>query len=178
MPLSKGCIQIYTGNGKGKTTAAFGLAMRAAGRGLKVFIIQFLKSSETGELISAQKLQPNLQVFRFEKPRNFFWLLNDDEKLEVKQEISLAFGFVRKSIETAACDVLILDEIMGALKNNLLSPEDLASALKQKPETMEIVLTGRDVPAIIAEQANLITEMKDIKHYFEQGIPARIGIEM
>lgn len=175
--LKKGYIQVYTGNGKGKTTAAVGLAVRAAGNGLRVFMVQFLKSSHTGELESAKKLEPNFQIFRFEKKRGFFWTLNDEQKAELKVEIQEAFRFCSEALGENRCDVLIMDEIMGALSNNLVSKEQLLELLDRKPENVEIILTGRNVPQEIIDKADLVTEMKDIKHYFSKGVPAREGIE-
>lgn len=177
MSLKKGYIQVYTGNGKGKTTAAVGLAVRAAGDGLKVYMVQFLKGGKSGELESAKKLSPNFQIFRFEKPRGFFWTLNDEEKRELKSEIDNAIEFCFSSLKSGECDILIMDEIMGALANNLVSEETLLKLLKGKPDNVEIILTGRNVPQSILNEANLVTEMKDIKHYFNEGVPAREGIE-
>lgn len=175
--LTKGCIQVYTGDGKGKTTAAIGQGVRAAGNELKVYMVQFLKGSETGELKSIEKLAPYFKIFRFEKKRGFFWTLSDEEKAELKKEIEEAFEFCKKVLKDKECDVLILDEIMGVLHNKLLSIEEVVKFLKSKPEDMEIILTGRNVPGEILEIADLVTEMKEIKHYFEKGVPARRGIE-
>lgn len=175
--LTKGCIQVYTGDGKGKTTAAIGQGVRAAGNELRVYMVQFLKGSETGELKSIEKLDPYFKIFRFEKKRGFFWTLSDEEKAELKKEIEEAFEFCKKVLKNKECDVLILDEIMGVLYNKLLSVEEVVEFLKSKPEGMEIILTGRNVPKEIMEIADLVTEMKEIKHYFEKGVPARKGIE-
>ncbi|CCC58120.1 MULTISPECIES: cob(I)yrinic acid a,c-diamide adenosyltransferase [Caloramator] len=175
--LTKGCIQVYTGDGKGKTTAAIGQGVRAAGNELRVYMVQFLKGSETGELKSIEKLDPYFKIFRFEKKRGFFWTLSDEEKAELKKEIEEAFEFCKKVLKNKECDVLILDEIMGVLHNKLLSVEEVVEFLKSKPEDMEIILTGRNVPKEIMEIADLVTEMKEIKHYFEKGVPARKGIE-
>ncbi|KRQ87225.1 Cob(I)yrinic acid a,c-diamide adenosyltransferase [Caloramator mitchellensis] len=175
--LSQGCIQVYTGNGKGKTTAAIGQGVRAAGDELKVYMVQFLKGSETGELKSIAKLEPYFKIFRFEKKRGFFWTLSDEEKAELKKEIEKAFEFCKEVLKNKECDMLILDEIMGVLHNKLLTVEEVVEFLKSKPEDIEIIMTGRNVPNEIQEIADLITEMKDIKHYFEKGIPARKGIE-
>jgi cob(I)alamin adenosyltransferase len=175
--LKKGCVQVYTGNGKGKTTAAVGLAVRAAGDGFKVYMVQFLKSSQTGELESAKKLEPNFQIFRFEKRRGFFWTLNDEEKEELKKEVQQAYEFCFKALKEKQCNILIMDEIMGAISNNLVTKEQIVELLEARPENIEVILTGRNVPQEIADRADLITEMKEVKHYFSQGIPAREGIE-
>jgi cob(I)alamin adenosyltransferase len=175
--LKRGYVQIYTGNGKGKTTAAVGQAVRAAGNEFNVYMVQFLKGSNTGELKSAEKLAPYFNIFRFEKKRGFFWTLNDEEKNELKAEIQKAYEFCSTVFKERKCDILIMDEVMGALHNNLITKEQLVQLIDLKPENMELILTGRDVPTEIAEKADLITEMKDIKHYFDKGVPAREGIE-
>lgn len=175
--MERGYVQVYTGNGKGKTTAAFGLAIRAVGDGMKVYIVQFLKTSPTGEVEAIKKLGDNIKVFRFEKKRGFFWTLNDEEKTELKKEVQKAYEFVQQVIENEKCDILILDEIMGAITNKLLTETQVLELIEKKPLTMELVLTGRNVPEAIAKKADLITEMKDIKHYMNEGVSARKGIE-
>lgn len=175
--LSKGYIQIYTGDGKGKTTAAVGLATRAAGNEYMVTMVQFLKGGATGELHSAKRLHPYFNIYRFEKPRGFFWTLNEEQKAELKEEIQEAYNFCLKQLEDKSCDILIMDEVMGALSNKLLTEEQILHLMDKKPEDIELVMTGRNVPERIIEKANLVTEMKDIKHYFNEGVPARKGIE-
>lgn len=175
--LNKGYVQIYTGNGKGKTTAAVGLGVRAAGDGFNVYMVQFLKGGSTGELNSIKKLEPNFKLFRFEKPRGFFWTLTNEEKEELKNEIGEAFNFCYTAAKEKKCDVLIMDEIMGAISNKLVTEDDVIELINNKDENVEIILTGRNVPEKLAGNANLITEMKDIKHYFNEGVPARKGIE-
>jgi cob(I)alamin adenosyltransferase len=175
--LKKGYVQIYTGNGKGKTTAAVGLATRAAGNEYMVTMVQFLKGGATGELISAKRLQPYFNIYRFEKPRGFFWTLNDAEKEELKEEIQEAYRFCLKQLEEKACDILIMDEVMGALSNKLITEDQLIELIDKKPEDIELIMTGRNVPERIIEKANLVTEMKEIKHYYTEGVPARKGIE-
>lgn len=175
--LNKGYIQIYTGNGKGKTTAAVGLATRAAGNKFRVCMVQFLKSGVTGELESAKLMAPYFTIHRFERPRGFFWTLNDQEKLELKEDIQEAYKFCIKQLEEGNCDILIMDEIMGTLSNGLITEEQLIELIDKKPDDVELIMTGRNVPESIMQRANLVTEMKDIKHYFNEGVPARKGIE-
>ena len=175
--LEKGYVQIYTGNGKGKTTAALGLAFRAVGDGMKVVMVQFLKSNKTGELNSAQIHSSNFQIHRFEKRRGFVWTLNETERLELKGEIQEAFSFVKAVVRERKCDILILDEIMAAMYNNFLEISEVLELINNKPEDMEIILTGRNAPKELIERADLVTEMKDIKHYYEKGVVAREGIE-
>ncbi len=175
--LNKGYIQIYTGNGKGKTTAAVGLATRAAGNKFRVCMVQFLKGGFTGELESAKLMAPYFTIHRFEKPRGFFYTLNDEEKAELKEEIQEAYRFCLKQLEEENCDILIMDEIMGTLSNDLITEKQLLELMDKKPENIELIMTGRNVPEAIMNKANLVTEMKDLKHYFNEGVPARKGIE-
>jgi cob(I)alamin adenosyltransferase len=175
--LNRGYIQIYTGDGKGKTTAAIGQGVRAAGRRLKVQMIQFLKSSSSGELESLELLKPYFEVFRFERKHGFFWTLSENEKKEVKEDVQKAYFHILDVVRNKDCDVLILDEIMGALSNKLITEEQIVAIIDLKPQSMEIIMTGRNAPEAIIEKADLVTEMKLIKHYFQEGVAAREGIE-
>lgn len=177
MKLEKGLVQVYTGEGKGKTTAAIGQGIRAYGNGLKVYMLQFLKGGKTGELKTIDELGDNFKIFRFEKPKDFTWNLTDEEKEELRLEIREGYNFVLDVVKENKCDVLIIDEVMAVLSNNFLSVEEVIHIIDNKPETMELILTGRNVPKEIIEKSNLVTEMKCIKHYFSEGVPAREGIE-
>ncbi|WP_300347238.1 cob(I)yrinic acid a,c-diamide adenosyltransferase [Clostridium sp.] len=174
--LKEGYVQVYTGNGKGKTTAAMGLAFRAAGDGMEVKIVQFLKSWKTGELEAASKF-PNLEIYRFEKVKGFTWELNEEELSQLKKEVRGAFDFVKKLIENRECDILILDEIMAAISTGFIECNEVLDLINSKPIDMELILTGRNVPDKILERADLVTEMKEIKHYYKKGVNAREGIE-
>ena len=175
--LQKGYVAVYTGDGKGKTTAAVGQAVRSAGNGLKVYMVQFLKTDNTGELETAKNIGENFKIFRFQKQEGFFWTLNEEEKEIVRREVNKALEFVKGVIDNNRCDVLILDEIMGVIKNNLIKTDQVIELIDKKPETMELILTGRDAPESIIDKADLVTEMKKIKHYIEKGVYAREGIE-
>lgn len=175
--LKKGYIQIYTGNGKGKTTAAVGLGVRAAGSRLKVVMVQFLKGGHTGELESAALLEPYFKIVRFEKTRGFFWNLNEAEKNELRKEIGEAYDFCLSIMKEQKCDILILDEIMGTLGNGLISEEQVLHLMDIKPDNMELIMTGRNAPGKIIDKADLVTEMTPIKHYIDKGIAGRKGIE-
>jgi len=172
--LPTGLVQVYTGNGKGKTSAAFGLALRAIGRGLKVYIIQFIKGGfDYGELYAIKKL-PNLKLEAFghgkfitEKPPQ------DDDIKSAKEALDLA----REIIKKGEFDIVILDEINVALTLELVKIQDVIDLVKEKPEHVEMVLTGRNAPKEIVEVADLVTEMREIKHPFKKGIPSRRGIE-
>jgi len=175
--LEKGYVQVYTGNGKGKTTAAVGQAIRAVGNGLKVYMLQFLKTEPTGELEIAKLIGDKFQVFRFESKKGFYWTLNEEEKKILKSEIDKAYNFAMKVINNSSCDVFILDEIMGVLSNKLLTEEQVIELIDKKPINMELILTGRNVPDPIKNKADLVTEMKEIKHYMQKGVYVREGIE-
>lgn len=177
MKLEQGLVQVYTGEGKGKTTAAIGQGIRAYGNGLKVYMIQFLKSGKTGELTTIEELGENFKIFRFEKPKDFTWNLNEEELEELRLEIRDGYKFILDVIKENKCDLLIIDEVMAVLSNKFLSVEDVLYIIDNKPKNMEVILTGRNVPSEIIEKSNLVTEMKCIKHYYNEGIPAREGIE-
>lgn len=172
----QGLIHIYTGDGKGKTTASLGLGIRAAGRSFKVVMVQFLKSSVTGEMNIIEKLD-NFEVHRFERPRGFFWTLDEKQKAELKEDIDKAMHFVEQRLILGDCDMLILDEVMGAIKNELIDTDSFVQLLKAKNPNMEVVLTGRNAPAELIEIADYVSEIHAVKHPFEKGIPARTGIE-
>lgn len=168
-------IHIYTGDGKGKTTAALGLGLRAAGSGFSVCMIQFLKDDPTGELKAIQKL-PNFRVFRFQKKtKGFFCNMTDEEKEIAKVETEKALSFAEKLLENRGCDVLILDEIIVCLSCGLISQERLLTLLQSK--NAEIILTGRNAPESIKNAADYVSEIRAEKHPFDSGCPARQGIE-
>lgn len=177
MGLEKGLIQVYTGDGKGKTTAALGQAVRAVGEGLKVYMVQFLKTDDTGELNTVKKLHPDFQIFRFERKRGFFWTLNESEKAELREDVDKAIDFCKEVMDNNECDILILDEIMAVMTNGIVPVGIVVNMLESKPANMEIILTGRNAPPEISDIADLVTEMKEVKHYFRKGIPQRKGIE-
>ncbi|MEQ8156325.1 MAG: cob(I)yrinic acid a,c-diamide adenosyltransferase [Clostridiaceae bacterium] len=177
MGLEKGMVQIYTGEGKGKSTAAIGQGIRSAGNGLKVIMIQFLKSRETGELKILEKLNDNFKVIRMETSKGFFWNMSEEEKEVLKNEVQQELRYAAQTLKNDECDVLILDEIFGALKNKLISEEEILNLLEGKNSDTEVILTGRNAPERIIEKADLVTEMKNIKHYYTNGVMARKGIE-
>lgn len=174
--MKRGLIEIYTGDGKGKTTAAVGLCVRALGRGFKVYMVQFLKGRDTGEL-HILKDYKNFKVFRFQTSDKFFWQMTEEEKTELRIEMKKAYELIENVLKNNECDLLILDEIMGVIHNNIYSIDDVLKLMDEKPDTIEMVMTGRNAPEAIIDKADLVTEMKLIKHPFEKGIPARYGIE-
>jgi cob(I)alamin adenosyltransferase len=171
--MMKGYIQVYTGDGKGKTTAAIGLAMRAVGAGLKVFIGQFVKGMYYSELKSLSQLSPQLVIKQFGR-ENFVHNKPSEEDLRAA---NAGYEEVRSLIKNGEYDLVILDEANIAVYFNLLTVDDLLLLIKEKPESVEIVFTGRNADPRLVEKADLVTEMKDVKHYYENGVSARDGIE-
>ena len=175
MKLSKGCIQVYTGNGKGKTTAALGLALRAAGRDLMVFMIQFMKGGGPyGEHIAASRFSPNLTIVPTGREG---WVNRDNPDPEDKRLAAEALQTARDALTGGKYDLVILDEINGAVFFGLVSVDEVLSLMKMKPENVELVLTGRNADEKVIEAADLVTEMREIKHYYKAGITSRTGIE-
>ena len=175
MALEQGCIQVYTGNGKGKTTAALGLALRAVGRGLTVCMFQFIKGGGNyGEHLAAEKLAPLLTIIQSGRPG---WVNTKDitEDRLVAQE---AFATAKTLLTSGKFDLFICDEINGAVSFGLIDIDQVLELINDKPKKTELVLTGRNADERIIEAADLVTEMCEIKHYYKAGVPARIGIEM
>lgn len=175
--MEKGLVQVYCGEGKGKTTAAIGLGVRAIGGHLKVIMIQFLKNDDTGECKTLKGLEPAFKVFHFEKERGFTWTLSNEEKAELKIEIQTALKFAKKVMDTRECDVLILDEILNVITTGFITEEEVLALVEEKPEELELVLTGRYVPDQIAQKAHYISKIDPIKHPMSEGVGAREGIE-
>ncbi len=171
----KGYIQVYTGNGKGKTTAALGLALRAAGRGLRTFIGQFLKAQPTGEIEAVKKLAPLITVEQFGRAG----FIQVSEELE-EADLELAARGLRRSgqaMRSGEFRIVVLDEINTAVHFKLLPEADVLELMAKKPDDVELILTGRYAPESFLERADLVTEMKPLKHYYDRGIRAREGIE-
>lgn len=170
----KGCIHIYCGDGKGKTSAALGLAVRAAGRGRKVLIVRFLKTEDSGELPVLRNI-PGISVVPCDRTFGFTFRMTEKEK----EEATLYFT---ERLQ-AACDqahlydVLILDELMASLSTGMVKEADVLSFLRHKPEHLEVVMTGRDPSEALLEEADYVSEIRMVKHPFAAGIPAREGIE-
>jgi cob(I)alamin adenosyltransferase len=174
--MEKGLIQVYTGNGKGKTTAALGLGLRAVGHGLKVLIIQFMKGNfKYGELESARKLSPYLTIIPM--GRETFVSKSHPDPAD-SQRAQEGFSLAKKAIKNREFDIVILDEINMAVDYGLIPLCDLIQLIDSKPESVELILTGRNAKPEIMDKADLVTEMVDRKHYYDKGIPARKGIEI
>jgi len=172
--LERGLVQVYTGDGKGKTSAAFGLALRASGRGLKVYVIQFIKGGfDYGELHAIDRL-PNLELKAFGRGRFVMEKPPLDEDVHTASE---ALAFAERIIKEGEHDLVILDEINVAVDLGLISLEKVLKMIGKRPEHVELVLTGRHAPTEIIEVADLVTEMREVKHPYCKGVPAREGIE-
>lgn len=171
-----GLIHIYCGDGKGKTTAAVGLAVRCAGRGNKVLMVQFLKSRDSGELYSLVKL-PDIEVMRGKESKKFTFQMNEEEKHALLIEHNKMFEQVLAKIKNGGYSLLILDEVIGALNAKVFEMPKLIEFLRHKPENLEVVLTGRNPAPELVEIADYVSEMRKVKHPMDKGIMAREGIE-
>jgi len=172
--LEKGLTQVYTGDGKGKTSAAFGLALRAVGRSLKVYVIQFIKGGfDYGELYIVKRL-PNLKLEAFGRGRFVTEVPPTKEDVKLAKE---ALALAREVVSGGEYDVVILDEINVALSLKLIGVDEVTDLIRDKPDHVELVLTGRDAPPEVVELADLVTEMREIKHPYTKGTPPRKGIE-
>lgn len=173
--LERGCTQVYTGNGKGKTTASLGLALRAVGRGLRVCVFQFIKGGGPyGEHLIAEKLAPLFTIIQTGRPG---WV-NTSDIGEDRRVAQNALEQARSLLSSEEYDLVILDEINGAVGFGLVDVEQVLELISLKPDHVELVLTGRNAHERIIEAADLVTEMREIKHYYKAGVPARTGIEM
>lgn len=167
---NKGYIQVYTGDGKGKTTAALGLVIRALGAGLSVHVIQFIKSMEYSELNTLRKLGVPVHQFG----RGCF--IRGEPSSEDREIASRGLSFARELMNTDL-DLLVLDEINVAMALGLLKTEDVLEVVRAKPEGMELICTGRGAPPELIEMADLVTEIVSVRHYYDSGVEARDGIE-
>ncbi len=177
MPMQAGYLQVYTGDGKGKTTAALGLALRAVGRGLKVVFFQFLKGTPSGELTGALRLGGDLRIIRLAETEKFVGAMSEGEKALLGKSLGEELGQVRTVIEKELCDIIVLDEIMAVIHAGLLTVGEVCALIDSRPPGMEMVLTGRAAPRVIIDRADLVTEMRPVKHYMDAGVRARRGIE-
>jgi cob(I)alamin adenosyltransferase len=172
--LAPGIIQIYTGEGKGKTTSALGLALLAVGQGLKVYIVQFLKGRETGESRAAARLSPDLTLRFFGRPGFVRLPSPTAEDLALVRE---GWNLARQVIEAGEHDIVILDEIIRVLAHGFLPLNEVLEVLSQRPPRVGVVLTGRQAAPELVAIADQVTEMHLIKHYYQAGVKARRGIE-
>ena len=171
--LTQGLVQVYTGNGKGKTTAAFGLALRASGAGLRVFIMQFIKKHKCSEHKALERLSDLITIEQ--SGRGF--ILNRKPNAADIEAAQQGLNSVKKIILSRNYDLIILDEANVAVNRGLISLEDLIEVMNMKPLNTELVITGRYADEKVIARADLVTEMKELKHYAGKGIKARVGIE-
>lgn len=171
--LSEGYVQVYTGDGKGKTTAALGLALRAAGHGLHTYIGQFMKGQRYGEL-DAVRDNPFITLEQYGDPR---CIHREDVTAEHKSQAQQGLAKVRQAMLSDHYDLVVLDEVNVSIWFGLLTAEEVLSLLNEKPGHVEVILTGRRAPQRLIDRADLVTEMREVKHYYRQGISARVGIE-
>jgi len=171
----KGLIQVYTGNGKGKTTAALGLALRAVGHRFKVLVIQFLKGGMVyGELRSAKKLSPYLTIVPM--GREHFVNKKNPHPID-RRWAKKGWDLAKRSVQSRKYQMVILDEINVAVEYGMVPVKELLALMKGKPKNVELVLTGRWAKSEVLRRADLVTEMREKKHYYQKGIESRVGIE-
>jgi cob(I)alamin adenosyltransferase len=175
MKLQKGYIQVYTGKGKGKTTAALGQALRAAGRGLRTLIVMLMKDFAYGELKSLNQWNQWIRLEQYGNDRFVFRKQPPGD--EDIQAAKLAIKRAREAMVSGRYDLVILDEVCVAVHFGLLETREVISLLEEKPLTVELILTGRYCPDELIARADLVTEMFEIKHYYQNGVIARKGIE-
>lgn len=173
--MGKGLMHVYCGDGKGKTTAAIGLAVRAAGCGKRVVFAQFMKGNDSGE-IEAMKKNSNIEIIRNNRNYGFFHRMSEADKQEITLEHNRILDKVMERIG-GGCDMLVMDELTYPYAYGLIDKERVKMLIYDKPEEMELVITGRDPGELFMETADYITEMKCVRHPFWKGIEARRGVE-
>jgi cob(I)alamin adenosyltransferase len=171
----RGLVIVLTGDGKGKTTAALGMAMRAVGRGMRVAMVQFIKARRTGEHEAAARLGPDLEVHL--AGRGFVPPVGQGPVEEHRQAAREALQRVRQFLRAGRHGLVIADEVLMAVHLGLLEPNDVVGLLEDRPAPVHLVLTGRGAPPEVIERADLVTEMRPVKHPFDRGVEAQPGIE-
>lgn len=173
----KGYVHIYMGEGKGKTTCALGLAFRSIGAGFKVMMVQFLKNWHTSELDSIKLLGDKFQIYRIESKKSFTYNLNEEQLKLLREEIKVEFSRAKEFINSDEYDLIILDEALGAIQGGFIDEDDIIDLIQNKPERLELVLTGRNASQRLIDNAQLVSRIDKVKHYYDEGILARAGIE-
>ncbi len=173
--IGTGYVQIYTGDGKGKTTAALGLALRAAGNGLKTRIVQFMKGQHYCELDAVKMLQGLVEIEQFGHPE--FCRITGEPDVQDIERAQAALRRLKNLMDKRACDILIADEMITSCLFKLIAEDDILELIRRKPDGMELILTGRGASARVIEAADLVTEMREVRHYYTKGVQARKGIE-
>lgn len=175
--MKKTCIHIYCGDGKGKSTAAMGLTIRAAGSGRKVVLTQFLKNGSSSEFQILKEL-PQVRIICCTKSFGFIWKMSEEQKAEARKAYTELFEQATRAAVEEEAFLLVMDEFMSAYNLGMIDREKALKFLREKPENLEVVLTGRDPAPELVELADYVSEIQKRKHPFDQGIPARKGIEM
>lgn len=171
--MEKGYVQVYTGNGKGKTTAAFGLSLRAAGAGFKVYIAQFMKQGEYSELKALARFDDLITIEQFGTGKFTVGKPTDEDLAAAGR----CLDAIRQALLSAGYDVVIMEEAAVAEKLGVISTNDILDMIRIKPESTELVITGRGASEQLIAAADLVTEMREVKHYYSNGVQARLGIE-
>ncbi len=174
--MKRGLVHIYTGDGKGKTTAAMGLVVRAAGYEMNICILQFLKGRQTGEKTVLEKI-PGVTYRRANTSTKFTIQMSDEEETNLKEEIKTSWLKLKETVKKGEYDLIILDEIMAVINNGFLPLQEVIELIDKKQEELELVMTGRNAPEELMQLADYVTEMKLVKHPYTRNIPARRGIE-
>lgn len=174
--VENGLIIVNTGDGKGKTTAALGLALRAVGHDMQVLMLQFIKGSwHTGELETVKKLRPNFKIVQL--GQGFLRTHKGDYSEEILENARVSWDYARQEISSDLYDIVILDEINYMIDYGLLNVDEVATALRERPKRLTVVLTGRNAHDKIIDLADIVTEMREVKHYYRKGVKAQKGIE-
>lgn len=171
---SKGLVFVFTGNGKGKTTAAMGQALRAVGHGLKVLVIQFMKGKKYGEVLAVEKYLPDITIYRC--GLDSFVMRGNPAPIDVELAVQ-GLNIAKKELSSGEYNMVILDEINVALDFKLLSIDDVVDMIKNKPPSVDMILTGRYAPPEIIAVADTVSEIQEIKHHYSAGVKERAGIE-
>ncbi|MEW6172519.1 MAG: cob(I)yrinic acid a,c-diamide adenosyltransferase [Bacillota bacterium] len=173
--MRRGLVMILTGDGKGKTTAALGMALRAWGHGMRVLIVQFIKSDRvmTGERLAAGRLDDGFSI----ETTGQGFVFDECDFSRHREAAQRAYSAAREALIEAKYDMVILDEVTWALKYGLVTEEQVLSLLESRPPEVHLVLTGRDAPRVLIERADTVTEMHDVKHHYRTGVGAQKGIE-
>lgn len=162
--MKNSLVKIYCGEGKGKSTASLGRALVCASEGKDVFMIQFLKGRHTGTLDYLKRLEPEVKVFRFEKMNHYYDELSETEQQEENINILNGMNFAKKVLTIGECDVLILDEVLGLVDLGIIHVSDIIRLIHTKPEEMELILTGRNLPPELVEEADYISQINIVKN--------------
>lgn len=161
--MEEGLVKIYCGEGKGKSTSSLGRALVCASQGKEVFMIQFLKGRHTGTLDYLRRLEPEVKVFRFEKIERYYEELSEEEKKEERANIRNGVNFARKVVSIGECDVLILDEFLGLVDLGIVDVDEVIQIIRNKPDEMELILTGRNLPEVLVDEADYISQIGIVK---------------